>query len=147
VRFLECRAREMVSGGKLVLATPGDTSEARVADGLYDVLNDACLDLIATGRLARPEYERFTMPIYCRTVAELRAPLERKDSPGCGAFAVERVEEVEVPTDYIVEFRRGGDLAAYAGDYTGFLRAISEPVVRATLDRPDAQATVDSLFY
>src|SRR5262249_59386608 len=64
VRFLECRARELVPGGKLLLASPGDTSQARVGDGLADVLNDACLDLVAAGRLQREEYERLTMPAY-----------------------------------------------------------------------------------
>src|SRR5262249_45567204 len=33
-RFLECRAQELVPGGKLLLASPGDTDQARVSDGL-----------------------------------------------------------------------------------------------------------------
>jgi hypothetical protein len=147
VRFLECRARELVPGGKLLLAAPGDTNDARSCDGLFDVLNDACLDLVAAGRLERGEYERLTMPCYYRTVAELLAPLERQDSPVRGAFAVDRAEALDVPIPYIVEFRRGGDVAAYAAAYTGFLRAISEPVVRAALSRPEEEAaTVESLY-
>jgi hypothetical protein len=147
VRFLECRARELVPGGKLLLASPGDTDHARVCDGLYDVLNDACLDLVAAGQLGRQQYERLTMPCYFRTVAELLAPLEREGSPVRGAFAVERAEALEVPTPFFVTFRRGGDVAAYAGAYTGFLRAISEPVVRAALNRPEGEAvTVESLY-
>jgi hypothetical protein len=60
VRFLESRARELVPGGKLLLASPGDTDEARVADGVADLLNDACLDLVAAGRLGR---EQCTRPV------------------------------------------------------------------------------------
>jgi hypothetical protein len=147
LRFLEHRARELVSGGKLLLATPGDTDQARVGDGLVDVLNDACLDLVAAGQLEREEYERLTIPCYYRTLEELLAPLEREDSPVRGAFSVDRAEVLEVPTPYIVEFRRGGDVAAYAAAYTGFLRAISEPVARAALNQPDQRAvTVDSLY-
>jgi hypothetical protein len=147
VRFLECRARELVPGGKLLLASPGDTDHACVGDGIYDILNDACLDLVAAGRLKREEYERVTMPCYFRTVAELLAPLEREDSPVRGAFAVDRAEALEVPTPYVVEFQRGGDVAAYAGAYTGFLRAISEPVVRAALNQPEGGAgTVECLY-
>jgi hypothetical protein len=147
VRFLECRARELVPGGKLLLASPGDTDQARVADGLYDVLNDACLDLVAAGRLERGEYERLTMPVYFRTVAELLAPLVREDSPVRGAFTVERAKALEVPTPFVVEFRRGGDAAAYAGAYTGFVRAISEPVVRAALNQPQGETgTVEALY-
>jgi len=147
VRFLECRARELVPGGKLLLASPGDTDQARLWDGLCDVLNDACLDLIAAGRLERQGYERLTMPCYFRTVAELLAPLEREDSPVRSAFAVDRAEALEVPTPFLVEFRRGGDVAAYAGAYTGFLRAVSEPVVRAALNQPEGEVgTVECLY-
>jgi hypothetical protein len=146
-RFLECRARELVPGGKLLLASPGDTDQACVSDGLYDVLNDACLDLVAAGRLEREQYERLTMPIYCRTVAELLAPLERENSPVRGAFAVDRAEALEVPTPFFVEFRRGDDTAAYADAYTGFLRAISEPVVRAAFNQSERETvTVDTLY-
>jgi hypothetical protein len=147
VRFLDYRARELVPGGKLLLASPGDTDQARVSDGLADVLNDACRDLVAAGRLQPRQYERLTMPVYFRTVAELLAPLERRDSPVRDAFAVDRAEALEVPTPFAVEFRRGGDVAAYAGAYTGFVRAISEPVVRAAFDEPGGEAvTVDSLY-
>jgi cyclopropane-fatty-acyl-phospholipid synthase len=147
MRFLECRARELVPGGKLLLASPGDTDQARVGDGVADVLNDACLDLVAAGRLKREEYERVTMPCYWRTVAELLAPLEREGSPVRGAFAVDRAEALEVPPPFVAEFRRGGDVAAYAGAYTGFLRAISEPVVRAALSQPEGEVeTVESLY-
>jgi hypothetical protein len=147
VRFLECRAREMVPGGKLLLASPGDADQARVGDGLLDVLNDACLDLVAAGRLERRQYERLTMPVYCRTVAELLAPLERDDSPVQGAFAVDRAEAFEVPTPFVIDFRRGGDVAAYARAYTGFLRAISEPVVRTALNQVEENtATVEGLY-
>jgi hypothetical protein len=147
VRFLECRARELVPGGKLLLASPGDTEQARVADGFADVLIDACLDLVAAGQLEQEEYERLTMPVYFRTVEELLAPLERPGSPLHGVFAVDRAEALEVPTPFGVEFRRGGNVAAYADAYTGFLRAISEPVVRAALNQPAGEdPTVDSLY-
>jgi hypothetical protein len=147
VRFLECRARELAPGGKLLLASPGDTEEGRVCDGLFDVLNDACLDLVAAGRLTREAYERLTMPAYYRTVAELLAPLEREDSPVRGAFAVDRALALEVPIPYVVEFRRGGDVAAYAAAYTGFLRAISEPVAREAVEGPEGEGgNVDRLY-
>jgi gibberellin A4 carboxyl methyltransferase len=147
VRFLECRARELVPGAKLLLASPGDTDQVRLCDGLYDVLNDACVDLVAHGRLEREGHERLTMPCYYRTVAELLAPLEREDSPVRDAFTVDRAEALEVPTPYIVQFRRDGDVAAYAGAYTGSLRAVSEPVVRAALNQPEVEVgTVECLY-
>jgi hypothetical protein len=147
LRFLECRARELVPGGKLLLASPGDTEQACVADGFADVLDDACLDLVATGELEPEEYEHLTMPVYFRTVEELLAPLERPGSPLHGVFAVDRAEALEVPTPFGVEFRCGGHVAAYADAYTGFLRAISESVVRAAVNQPAGEdPTVDSLY-
>jgi hypothetical protein len=130
-----------------LLASPGDTDQAHVGDGLFDVLNDACLDLVAIGRMEREEYERLTMPCYPRTLAELLAPLKRKDSPVCDAFTVDRVTALEVPTPFVVEFRRNGNVAAYAEAYTGFLRAVSEPVAIAALKQPAKKAElVDALY-
>jgi hypothetical protein len=147
VQFLKCRARELVPGAKLLVGGPGDTDEARLCDGLFDVLNDACLDLVAAGQLKRDAYERLTMPCYYRTVAELLAPLECEASPVRGAFSVDRAEAVEIPIPFLVEYRRGGDVKAYARDYTGFLRAFSEPVVRAVLNQPQGEGgTVESLY-
>ena len=147
VWFLECRARELVPGGKLLLAGPGDTDQARMSDGIADVLNDACLDLVADGRLEREQYERLTLPVYFRTVAELLAPWEAEDSPVRDAFAIDRAEALEVPTPFLVEFQRGGDVVAYAEAYTGFMRAFSEPVVKAALQQPEREeAIVESLY-
>ncbi len=119
VRFLECRARELVTGGKLLIVSPGDSTDHRVSDGLYDALNDACLDLIAAGRLDRARYERFTIPVYFRTVPETLAPLERDGAPLKGTFAIDRAETLEVPTPFLAEFDRTGDAAALAEACTG----------------------------
>jgi hypothetical protein len=147
VHFLEARARELAPGGKLLVATPGDTSEHRLCDGAYDVLNDACLDLVASGRVERARYERLTMPVYFRTLAELRAPLEDTASGVRELFRVDRAETLEVPTPFIVAFQQGGPATALAEDYTGFLRAFSEPLARAALAPGDAdQRIVDELY-
>jgi hypothetical protein len=147
IRFLKWRAKELVPGGKLLVATPADTDEARINDGLSDVLNDACLDLIATGELERAQYERLTMPQYCRTLAEMLAPMERTDSPVRGAFTVDRAQSLEVPTPFSIEFQRTGDVAAYAAGYTGFLRAISEPVVRAAFGQQESESISIERLY
>jgi hypothetical protein len=147
VRFLHCRANELKPGGKLLIASPGDTTEHRLSDGFYDVINDACLDLVAAGRLPRERYERFTMPLYFRTVAETLAPLERAGSPVQGTFTVDRAETLEVPTPFLIEFDRSGDAAKLADDYTGFIRAVSEPVARAALVGDDGDGTVLDELY
>jgi hypothetical protein len=136
-RLLECRARELVPGTKLLIVGPGDTDEIRICDGLCDVLNDACLDLVADGQMRREEYECLRIPCYSRTDPELLALLKSEDSPLGDAFAVDRAESMEIPAPFLAELRRGGDVAAYAEAYTGFLPAVSEAVVRAALDRSE----------
>jgi hypothetical protein len=146
VRFLMRRARELVSGGKLLLAGPGDTDHACIADGILDILNDACLDLVDAGQMKREQYECVTMPCYFRTVEEMVAPLD-EDSPACGAFTADRAEALEVPTPFIIEFQRTGDEEAYANAYTGFLRAVSEPIVKAALRHSrEEKAIVEALY-
>jgi hypothetical protein len=147
VRFLEARAHEMASGGKLLIVSPGDAVDHRVSEGLYDVLNDACLDLIAAGRMERPAYERLTIPVYFRTVPETLAPLEREGSPLKDAFAIDRAETLEVPTPFVIEFDRTGDATALADAYTGFLRAFSEPVARSALVGADGDGTIVEELY
>jgi hypothetical protein len=144
VRFLECRAHELVPGGKLLLASPGDTDQARLSDGAADVLNDACLDLVADGRLEREQYERLTLPVYFRNLAELLAPFE--DSPVRDAFVIDRAEVLEVPPPFRVEFRRG-NVAAYADGYTGFMRAVSESVVKAALRQTEGEEVIVESLY
>jgi gibberellin A4 carboxyl methyltransferase len=133
IHFLQARALELAPGGKLLIVSPGDDDRGSTSDGLYDVLNDACLDLIAAGRLERQCYERFVMPLYFRTLEETLAPLDRADSPVKDAFRVDRAETLEVPTPFLVEYDRTGDANALAHACMGFLRAFSEPVARAAL--------------
>jgi hypothetical protein len=147
VQFLHHRARELVPGGKLLLTAQGESDHASPSHGLTNLLNDSCLDLVAAGRMELEEYERVTIPVYFRSLAELRAPLEREDSPVRRAFAIDRAETLEVPPPFLVEFRRGGDVATYAAACTGFLRAISEPVVRAALSAPQREPAVVEELY
>ena len=75
VRFYKARAAELMPGGKLLIASFGAGEHHRACDGLYDVLNDALLDLVASGRLRRELYNRLVFPIYFRTTDELVAPV------------------------------------------------------------------------
>jgi gibberellin A4 carboxyl methyltransferase len=144
-RFLDCRARELASGGKLIVATPGDAPDGRICDGIYDLLNDSWLDLVATGDVPRDVYDKFTMPVYFRTESELRAPLE--EGPLGNAFTIDRSETMIVKTPFLAAFDQTGDAEVLAKDYAGFLRAISEPVVAAALEhRENRQAAIEALY-
>jgi hypothetical protein len=147
LRFLECRAREMTPGGKLIVGCPGENADHCCSEGLYDVFNDACLDLVAAGSVSRERYERLTMPLYFRTVEDLRAPLQGADSPVRGLFAIDRAESLEAPTPFGDALRQTGDVAAHADAFTGFLRAFTEPIARVALLGPgDDASVIETLF-
>ncbi len=145
--FLQSRARDMVPGGKLIVTSPGDDERGRCSQGLYDVLNDACRDLVAAGRVEPDRYERLTVPVYFRTVPELLAPLSEAGSPLRDAFAVERAATADVPTPFEISFQQSGNAAAYGCAYRDFLRAFSEPVVRSALVEPGGDETVLDAIY
>jgi hypothetical protein len=145
-RFLACRARELVSGGKLLIATPGHDGRQHSCEEVYYVLNDACTDLVKDGRLTQAQFERITIPAYFRTAAELRAPVE-KDTPVRGLYRVDCAETLEVPTPFVVQYREERIAQNFADGYTGFIRAFTEPVVRAAVaGTPQEDVVVDAVF-
>jgi hypothetical protein len=173
-RFYRARAAELVPGGKLLVASFGVNGHYRCNDGIYDLLNDALLDLREAGRLSREAYRRIVFPIYFRSKEELIAPVaERKgvtESAGvrsllCEAplgpsrqnapepfslpdcFHVDRADSMEVPG---VLGKRGGghgDPMTYAEQLTDFVRAFTEPILQSSLSgEPDAHSVIEGVY-
>ncbi len=139
-RFLQCRADELAPGGKLLVAVPGKHGKRSCSDGLYDMFDDACKDLVAAGVLDRACYERFLFPVYFRSLDEMLAPLNCPGTLLGGAFVVDRAEAMDWPPPFSTEFARTGDAAAYADAFVGSIRAWSEPICAAELVPPGERA-------
>ena len=75
------------------------------------------------------------------------APLKRDGSPVKDVFAVDRAQTLEVPTPFLVAFDQTGDARKLAAEYTGFLRAFSEPVAQAALVGEDGDDTILDELY
>jgi len=139
--FLRARAVELVPGGKLLLQVFGAGETLRTCDGIYDVLNEAMLEVTDRGLLDRAAYEAFYQPVYIRRLEELTGPVASSGAP----FRIERQETYEAPVRFNDSFARDGDVVAFARDYTNFYRAFTEGVLRlyfaghAELDRLVAQ--------
>jgi gibberellin A4 carboxyl methyltransferase len=125
--FLRARAAELVPGGKLLVQVFGCGDRLRTCDGIYDALNDAMLEVVDAGLVDRGSYESFYQPVYFRTLDELTASVAAPDAP---LFDLERAETYEVTVPFVEAFRRTGDRAPFAKDYTDFFRAFTEPVLR-----------------
>jgi cyclopropane-fatty-acyl-phospholipid synthase len=142
-RFLQRRAEELTPGGKLLVLTPGQMPGRGCWEGIYDVINDACLDLVRAGRLDRGLYERLIIPVYFRDEEEFRGPAKPPADSGHAAFVLERVQALDTEVPFVTAFRQTKDAGTYARDYTGFLRAFSEPVVATHIGD---SAIVDAVY-
>lgn len=147
IAFYRARADEMVSGGTLLAASFGIGDRHRCCDGIYDVLNDALVDLRDAGRLHPEALRRLVFPIYFRTQEELLAPLAEGASPVAGAFRVERAGNMEVPVPFVERWKESGDLTRYAAEFASFLSAFTEPILRqAFADDIDLDALIRAVY-
>lgn len=128
--LLTARAAELVPGGKLLVQVFGRSEDASTADGIYDALNDALLEIVADGIIARADYEAYYQPVYLRTLDELVAPVKAPEAPGAPSFRLDRAETYEIAVPFVETFRQAGDRVLYAREFTEFFRAFTEPVLR-----------------
>jgi hypothetical protein len=142
-RFLERRRDELAIGGRLLVNVMG-TVEGEPAAGhdLWNIVRDVCGQFVADGTIDRARRDRYVIPVYERSVEEIRRPFdEAADRLGLDLEELE-VRAVENPA--AERFRSDGDAAAYAAGIAAFFRAWSEPSLRAALGLDDRLA--DQLY-
>jgi SAM dependent carboxyl methyltransferase len=144
--FLRARAAELVPGGKLLIEVFGSGDSGRTCDGIYDALNDAVLECLDAGLIDRPGYEAFYQPVYFRTLEELSAPVAAPDAALASLFRLDRAATYEVRVPFVEDFRRTGDVAAFARIYTDFFRAFTEPVLRAAFATREPDRLANDVF-
>nr|WP_313952611.1 hypothetical protein [Accumulibacter sp.] len=141
------RAAELVTGGKLLVQVFGAGDEQRTCDGIYDVLNDAVLEVLADGLIDRQQYDDYYQPVYFRTLNELTAPFADSTSPASRLLSLDCAESYEVAVPFVEAFRTTGDVARYASEYTDFFRAFTEAVLRASLaGQSGLQILIDDIY-
>ena len=105
-RFLRMRAVELVPGGKLLVEVFGESEAGRTCDGIYDVLNDAVLEVLDAGLIDRAAYETYYQPVYFRTLDELVAPVAGDTAPLAGLFSLDEARAYEVAVSFRRDLRR-----------------------------------------
>ena len=155
--FLAARAADLAPGGRLLVQMVGTAPSAGAAGPrvtgrlLLRAMGEVAAQMAREGALDPAAVARYLLPIYARTPAEARRPLEDPGSPLRGAFDVEACRIDEVPNPYLDAWRADGDADAYARSYAGFARAFTESSLREHLLAPGAAAAdVDRLaddFY
>src|SRR5262249_27963660 len=129
--FLDCRARELWPGGRLVVISGlADSARHSGAEGLLDLANEVLQELVAAGTLAAAAYQQMVLPMYYRTLEEYTAPFSAQPANGPGASLQLIASETAALADvFWARYQETGDLQAYATAYTGFLRAFTEPTL------------------
>ena len=141
--FLRARAIELVPGGKLLLQVFGRSDAKRCCDGVYDVLNDAVLEVLNHGMIDRAAYDAYYQPIYFRTLDELTEPVELYSLP----FHIDQRATYEAPVPFNDDFARSGNVEVYAREYTNFHRAFTEGVLRISFaNSPSLDSLVSEIY-
>jgi hypothetical protein len=132
VCFLELRATELRSGGKLVVVVPGvsDTGEHGFGPVLDDA-NESLARLVESGLVKAEERARMVHGAMVRSSRDLLAPFSR-DGRFCGLVAehcnVYAVEDVAWR-----DYERDGDVGALAAKRAAFFRVTYGPTLAGAL--------------
>jgi hypothetical protein len=149
--FLAARAADLAPGARLLVQmvgtdpAPGPDAPRVTGRLLLRAMGEVAAQMAREGLLDPAALERYVLPVYARTPAEARRPVEGEGPPPAGAFEVEVCRVDEVPNPYLERWRSDGDADTYARSYAGFARAFTESSLREHLFAPAAPADVDRL--
>jgi hypothetical protein len=148
-KFLMLRAKELKSGGRLVLVgRVADDRGNTGAEGLLDMANEALKEMVSEGTLHDQEYDRMAIPTYYRTLEEYRAPFSL-DTIG-RALEIEECSLTALCDPLFDEYRQKGDAGSFADSYVKFFEAYSEASFLSSLDSSRSAAEKEELrqsFY
>lgn len=131
--FLTFRARELCSGGRLVVLSMaldenGEFGYRSFNDALVTGLNDQVHE-----RLLRPEeMRRMAIPVFARGEREFRAPFSPR-----GRFeglSIEHLEVFNAEDRFWAQFQLDGNAASFGARWAAFGRAALFPTLTAALD-------------
>ncbi|HET9046190.1 MAG TPA: hypothetical protein VFO33_04475 [Casimicrobiaceae bacterium] len=144
--FLAERARELISGGQLVIVGgASDSDGVSGAEGLFRMVDAELRDLTDRGVLRPSERAHIFYPTWNRTPAEFIGPLA-----GSAFTLAEQREDVSDDSERYPQFVRDGDATAFAAAYIGFVRAVTEPAFFRWIEAdrtPTQKSAIVGAFY
>ena len=139
-RILRHRAKELKSGGKLVLVNfcrdeQGCYLGNTVGANMFDIFNEIWQEFLAADRIKQSEYKAMTLPQYYNTVEEFSAPLLDPQNP-CYQLGLrlESIETATVPCPFAEEFKQHKDVELFADGLIPTIRSWNESIFFAGLD-------------
>lgn len=140
--LLERRADELAPGGRLVLDMMG-RRDGHPATGhdIWQQVSSIAEDLVEEGILDGDRLDAYVVPIYERTIDEVRRPFKEGIAE---RLRLEHLAITDSANPISDRFGADGDASAFARDFVRFFRAFSEPSLQEALD-PDGKA-MDDLY-
>ena len=149
--FLRLRAEELRPGGYLLVSTLGSVPDAGEANGvaasgrgIYRAIQIAAQSMAEDGLLDKSLLDRFVFALWFQTEEDARMPIET-DPDLSQAFDIERIAVRPAPANAEDVFGALiDDPAAYARQYTGYMRAFADTALRRQLFDPAAKNDGDA---
>ncbi|KAL4638009.1 hypothetical protein ACB092_03G120000 [Castanea dentata] len=89
--FLDCRAKELVVGGLLVLIMPGVPNgiphSSTLTGAIFDFLGQCLMGMAKEGLISEAQVDTFNLPVYFASPKEMTQLVERNE-----CFSIERME-------------------------------------------------------
>lgn len=132
--FLALRARELRTGGRLVLLLPGFGDQGLCGfEAGMDRANLALAEMVQEGAITAEERTRMVIGGYIRHKSELLAPFLHGGQ--FQSLRVEACEAFEVPDAAWMQYEQDGDVKALALKHVLFFRSIFMPSLASALDQ------------
>ncbi|CAI9282532.1 unnamed protein product [Lactuca saligna] len=139
--FLNCRAKEMVSGGRMVLTILGRrSSDPRSKECCYiwELLATALNDMVLEGLIEEGKMDSFDIPQYAPSAKEVSTEVEKE-----GSFGIDRLEVSEVNWDaYADNCPNPPKYAERAYNVAKYMRAVAEPMLLSHF----GESIIDEVF-
>lgn len=133
--FLSLRARELRSGGRLVIVLPALADDGSVGfEQIFQQANAVLAEMAADGEITADERSRMVIGAYPRRKRDLLAPFEAK-----GEFQrliCESCQTFELPDAAWTAYQHDGNGEALTSKHALFFRSIFVPSLASALVRP-----------
>lgn len=126
------RARELRSGGKLVLVNFCRDEQGRYLGNtggvnMFNTFNSIWQSFVDTGRITETEYQAMTLPQYYNSVEEFSAPfLDSNSAVYKSGLRLVNIETAVVPCPFAESFREHGQASKFAQEYIPTIRSWNE---------------------
>jgi SAM dependent carboxyl methyltransferase len=142
--FLTARAADLAPGGRMIVQMVGTDTTTSPGDplvtarALLRAMAEVAGEMAHDGVLDPAAVESYLLPVYARTIDEIRAPFSR--APVEAELTLETASVDRVANPYLDKLHEDHDAVAYAKAYAAFVRGFTESSLREHLFTPGTRS-------